>query len=167
MNISTNGKDYLEYYDIIKNNIKNLQQKIPLIINGSIKKLCPYESIILYYIIQITDQGIYSQISINDLYNITDIYINSYTNTLKGHKKCLCNKYFIKSNMLKENNNIENMKKYLCSHYDKINKIGEVYNQFLLNYHNGYININWLINHKIQYGSNINDFNLYKYFNLI
>ena len=161
LEISNNGKDYIKYYNIIKNNIINLQKKIEHIISGKVQKLCPYESIILHYMIQITDKGIYTQISINDLYNITDIYFNSYTNTLKGHKKCLCNTCF-SNNMLKINNN-ESMKKYLINHYEIIKNIGEIYNQFLLEYPK----INWLINHKINYGSDTNDFNLYKYFNLI
>ena len=161
LKISNNGKDYIKYYDIIKKNIINLQQKINDIINGKNIKLCPYESIILHYMIQITDQGIYSQISINDLYNITDIYLNSYTNNLDGHKKCLCNICFIPNNILKINN--ENMKTYLKNHYEIIKNIGKIYNQFLLEYPK----INWLINHKIKYGSDYNSFNLYKYFNLI
>ena len=32
--------------------------------------LCPFESVILYYMIECIENGIYQQISINDIYNL-------------------------------------------------------------------------------------------------
>jgi len=165
LKISKNGSDYIKYYNIIYKTIKKIQKKLEGIIINNVKELCPYECIILYYMIQICDNGKYSDISINDLYNITDIYFNSYNNTFEGHNECLCNKYFNNENNNKrQNNNIENMKKYLLNHYENINGIGKVYNKFLLEYPS----INWQIEHIIPYNNSESpDFILYKKFSLI
>jgi hypothetical protein len=140
----------------------NIQKKIEYIINGKINELCPYESIILYYMIQISDQGIYTDISISDLYNITDIYNLSFKKINMGHDNCLCKKFF-NNKKLEKNDKIKKMKNYLFSHYDNLNKIGNIYDNFL----NKFSKINWLINHQIVYGSNSNCFKLYKSYNLI
>lgn len=112
--------------------------------------------------IQIIDQGIYTDISISDLYNITDIYNMSFRKKIIGHDKCLCKKFF-NNKQIEKNDKIKKMKNYLFYHYDNINKIGTNYDKFL----NKFSKINWLINHQIVFGSNNNYFKLYKKYNLI
>ena len=75
-----------------------------------------------------------------ELYNIIDIYSDSYDINYEGHKKCPCNYCF---NNIKTNNNIDKMKKYLFTHYEDINNLSKIYDEFLLKYPK----INWLINH--------------------
>jgi len=164
LKISNNGRDYNKYYDIIYNNINNVKEKLINIIKGTISDLCPYECIILYYMIQVHDQGKYTDISISELYNITDIYNKSYNKKIDGHDNCLCKTCFDKNQNKEENSNITNMKNYLSKHYEDINNISKIYNNFLKKYSK----INWLINHDIIFNSNSNnDFKLYKKFNLI
>jgi len=105
--ISNNGKDYIKYYNIICLFIDNLKLKIDNIINNNINELCPFESIILYYIIEVIDNGIFTDITINELYNIIDIYNNSFDKKCKGHDNCICKHNFIKDAPIDENNNIK------------------------------------------------------------
>jgi hypothetical protein len=159
LKLSKNGKDYLNYYKIIREFMKDLQNKM----NNKTSELCPYESIILYYMIQIFDEGIYSDITINELYNITDIYNKSFDTNHPGHEKCLCKKLFKKDKLIESNNNIQKLSKYLLTHYDQIINIGEIYDKFL----QIYPNVNWLINHPIFYSGYNTEFTLNKKFNLI
>jgi hypothetical protein len=87
LQITGKGKDYINYFNIIYRFIKKIQLKITNILNNKINKLCPLESIILYYLIEIKHRGIYAEITMNELYNIIDIYSNSYDINYKGHKK--------------------------------------------------------------------------------
>jgi competence CoiA-like predicted nuclease len=154
----TGSIDYQKYYAIIFSFISNIKRKI---IKNDLKLLCPYESIILNYIIEIIDKGFKSEFSINQLYNITDIYYKSYNKNLniKGHTNCKCNELFNFNH-----NNHNNNDNYLINHYEYINNISVLFDNFMLKYPN----INWLLNHKINYiGSNSIDYNIYKQFDIL
>jgi len=163
LRITNNGKDYIKYYNIICLFIDNVKLKIDKIINNNINELCPLESIVLYYIIEVIDNGIFTDITINELYNIIDIYNNSFDEKCKGHDKCICKNNFNKKATIEKNSNIEKMSKYLLNHYEDINNLGTIYDNFLLEYPK----INWLINHIINFNGKNNDFDIYKKFNLI
>lgn len=163
LRITNNGKDYIKYYNIISSFIDNVKLKVDKILNNNITELCPFECIILYYMIQNISQGMHSNITINELYNIIDIYDNSFSEKCKGHDKCICKSSFNEKTTIKMNNNIEKMSKYLLNHYENINNIGMIYDKFLLEYPK----INWLIDHTIHFNGKNNDFDIYKKFNLI
>ena len=163
LRITNNGKDYIKYYNIICSFIDNVKLKVDKILNNNITELCPFECIILYYMIQNISQGIHSDITINELYNIIDVYDNSFSEKCKGHDKCICKSSFNKKTTIKLNSNIEKMSKYLLNHYEDINNLGTIYDNFLLEYPK----INWLINHMIYFNGKNNDFDIYKKFNLI
>jgi hypothetical protein len=163
LKLSKNGRDYINYFQIIKEFMKDLQVKMKDITENKINELCPFESIILYYMIQIFDEGIYSDITINELYNITDIYNKSFDKNYQGHEKCLCKKLFNKDKLIVSNEKIQKLSKYLLTHYEQIINIGKIYDKFI----KIYPKINWLINHFIDFSGNNNDFKLYKTFNLI
>ena len=163
LKLSKNGRDYINYYDIIFKFMNDMKIKMKNIIDNKIYELCPFESIILYYMIQIFDDGIFSDITINELYNIIDIYNKSFSSESVGHEKCLCKKLFNKDKLIEPNDKIKKLSSYLLTHYDQISNIGNLYDKFL----SKYPNINYLINHFIYFTGNNNDFDLYKKFNLI
>lgn len=163
LKFSTIGRDYKIYFDILYNFITNIQSKIEKILNDDAEILCPLESIILYYMLQICRHGVYTDITINDLYNIIDIYSKSFKNEFEGHNYCICKKYFTTNNNNVINDNKDKMNNYLSTHYEKINNIGIVYDKFLENFPK----VNWLIDHQIYFNGNTNDFELKKNFNLI
>lgn len=157
LKLSNNG-DYNMYHGIILDFINDIKCKMIEILNNKIDTLCPFESIILYYMIQTCKNGKYTEITINDLYNILDIYYHSFNDNIKGHDKCLCKKHFHKNQSKKENKKIKDMQEYLLTHYENIDKIGKVYDIFLIIFPS----VNWLIDHFITFNGNNNDYNIYK-----
>ena len=133
LKITNNGKDYVRYYETIVAYMNAVKLKLQGILSNKITTLCPMESILLYYMIDITHQGIYTNITMNELYNIIDIYSKSFNHTYDGHNNCLCKTYF-KTQCIETNKNIEKMSKYLIKHYEDINNVGKVYDAFLQQY---------------------------------
>ena len=150
--------EYQKYYNIILNFIYNIKSKIKNFKNYNY--LCPYECMILNYILEFIKNGPYSQISIIELYNITNIYYKAYTSNMKGHINCKCNELFNNNDNNDNNNDIH---KYLLNHYEYINNIGIVYDNFL----NDYPNVNWLLTHNVKYSGNNNDFIMNKKYDFI
>ena len=162
LKISKTGYDYNNYYDILCSMIDEMKKTIQKIIDGQIMKICPFQSILLYYMIQTTDKGIYSNITINELYNIIDIYSKSFNKEMNGHEKCLCKKYFC-SDVNKKDKKIESMNSYLVNHYEKIKNLGGIYINFLKKFPD----VNWLINHTIYFSGYNKNFIINKEFKLI
>ena len=164
LQISNQGKDYINYYKIILQIVKNIKEKLKKYINNNNNNslvLCPLESIIFYYMIEICNNGVYTNIHIIDIYNTIDIYIHCYNNTLKGHNNCLCSNLFSKDDNVNDkitSKNITNMENYLITHYEKVIKVKEIYKLF----YNKYPNINWNIEYTNNYGGKNNDFKCYK-----
>ena len=162
LKIKSNGRDYVKYYNIIVSVMKDVQTKINYLLKNKNIQLCPLESIILYYMIQTIDQGIYTDITMNELYSIIDVYSKSFDTSFNGHDNCNCKSNFSeKSN--ETNTNIQNLSKYLQNHYENINNIVKIYNNFL----HIYPDVNWLINHIISYNGQNEDFTVFKKFNFI
>jgi hypothetical protein len=112
--------------------------------------------------LEILERGIYSDITIDELYYIIDIYSKSFKIEIEGHDNCLCKKLFNTNNLI-NNEKIDNMKEYLFNHYEKINKLDNIYKKFF----NEFLNINWLINHHIKLIGKNNDFKINKRFEII
>lgn len=135
--IQFKGKEYAELYDIIHENMKYIKQQG----SSNLHKLCPLQCIIFYYMVEITSQGKYSNITILELYKIIHTYKNSYTPT-KGHETCMCNQF-------KTSNNSFTI--YLKEHYDKMKHLNKIMEQLKDNYPN----TNWNPNCTLGYsGSN-------------
>lgn len=161
--ISNNGIEYIEIYEIILEYIQHIKLIIKQILNGKIQYICPYESIILHYMMEVVTNGIYSEISINDLYDITYIYKQSYKQNTKKHDKCICNKLFNNTVKIGTSNNIKMMSTYLLKHYEQIQKIGVIFDNFLQQYQN----MNWLINQPIYLNNTNNDYLLHNTLSLL
>lgn len=147
---------YDKYFNIIKNLMENIQFKVKNIINNTnILFLCPLESVILFFMIEICSSGIYSTITIYELYNILDIYSKSFNNNLEGHKDCDCKKYF--------NNSSINEKSKLFDHYQELVNLNKIYDKVLNNMND----VNWLINHSIKLNGCNMDYVIYKKFQML
>lgn len=143
--------EYKKYYDIIIENIKSVKKKLNDIIKLKDVYLCPYESIILYYMYSICEYGNKSHdFTITELYDITDIYHKSFNYDIEMHDKCQCKKCF-PNNTNNTNNNT--LYQYLLHHYEKICILNSEYNKFLENNPN----INLIVSQNIKYkGKNDN-----------
>uniref|UniRef100_A0A6C0LPI8 Competence protein CoiA nuclease-like domain-containing protein n=1 Tax=viral metagenome TaxID=1070528 RepID=A0A6C0LPI8_9ZZZZ len=162
LQFTNNGKDYVRYYDIIVSFMDAVKLKLHAILSNKITTLCPMESIILYYMINITHVGIMTDITIDELYNIIEIYSKSFNNSYEGHNNCLCKTHF-NTQCFEPNKNIEKMSKYLIKHYEDMKNVGKVYDTFLKQYPK----VSWLRKYKIIYNGTNEDFKLSKDFHLI
>ena len=163
LKITNNGKDYIRYYDIIVSFMKDVKSKLNKILLNKIKMLCPMESIILHYMIDIVNNGLFTNFNINELYNIINIYSKAFNNSFEGHNNCLCKKYFNSTQCIETNKNIDIMNNYLNKHYEDIYNVGKIYDKFLQQYSN----VNWLLDHQIVYNGANDDYKLSKNFKLI
>jgi hypothetical protein len=164
LKISNKGTEYINYFNIIKEMIIHMQDKVKVFLKDNNELiLCPLECIILYFMIEIVENQKYSSITIGDIYDIVDIYYKGFENIFIGHDYCLCKKHYNQSFLnINEDNRNNKIKLYLKNHYDKtrnikyaVKKISELYP-----------NINWLYNHYIKYDGNDN-FKINKRFALI
>lgn len=169
--LTEKGIDYINYFEILKKCMINIITKLKENLkNDNIPFFCPYESIILLHMIEITEKKSLKTenkpntiVNIMDIYNITDIYNNIFEKDIKGHENCICNECFInKKNNTKINEN-DSLKKYILSHYEKINNIKE----YLTILYEIYPNINWLFKHPITYNGFNKSFKINKTYNLI
>ena len=107
---SSEEGDYSNYSDKLKKKINKITHKLQKFIKKQKNmKLKILDTIILYHLMQISDQGKFSGLPISDLYDIIDLY-----NKIKPDEKEL----------------------YLQTHYNKINIISELYNKLNIDYPN-------------------------------
>ena len=103
--------------------------------------ICPYESVVLFYIISITNLGILSEITIMDLYHITNNYFKAFTDDIGGHNTCVCKTFYRQTGYNGKQGN--DLTQYIKSHYDDINSYRSVLKDFV----GKYSNYNYLIQH--------------------
>ena len=144
--------DYTRYFNIICAFIESITDKLAS--RDHIKYLCPFECFILTYMLETFGEGIYAEITVNDLYNIVDKYSKSFaTSPSNGdHVECLCCQYFgnCQNNNLNRSDSLES-------------RMLRVYETFL----NKHPSVNWLINHKINLCGKNESYNIWKKFKLI
>jgi hypothetical protein len=160
--LSDKGRDYDKYFNIIGETITYVQSKISELLKTHTQiTLCPLECVILHYITEIVDKKIDSSISIIDVYDIIDIYSNSFSSECIGHDECLCKKHFCTVKHT-HTNKIDKMKLYLKYHFEKIDKIKITMDVF----QQKYPNISWLVKQPVKYNGN-SSFKIKASFNLI
>lgn len=102
--------DYSKYSSFLEKHINKIKKKLIKFVNkGSNIKLKVLDSIIMYHLMQLSDQGNFGDLPISDLYDIIDLY-------KKANPDC--------------------KDIYLQSHYNKINLISELYNKLKTDYVN-------------------------------
>lgn len=107
---SSEEGDYSKYSEYLKKEINNTRKKLSKFLRkGSNIKLKVLDSIIMYHLMQLSDQGKFADLPISDLYDIIDLYKKA-----KPDDKDI----------------------YLKSHYNKINLISELYNKLKTDYVN-------------------------------
>lgn len=144
---SNNNKEYKEYYKIIIENMNRVRYELEGLGKTTLNYFCPFESIILYYMIESTQNGIYLALTISDIYNIIDIYSKVFDSSAKGHEHCKCKEHF--SNNQKSLTDTEKQyKDYLYNHFDRLEHINNLLDKF----DKAHTNINWLYTYPIVIG---------------
>ncbi len=152
LRLSENGKDYIKYAEILKKFMYEIRKKI-LSLEKTKMVFCPLECIILNYMLDIKKNGIYSTTSIIDIYNIIDLYSHTFNQNLLGHNNCICKHHFVKSKKMQTDKE-KKLKEFLMDHYQKMSIVPTIVEKFNLKYSN----INWLIDHYIQFGGKNTNF---------
>lgn len=158
--------DYDKYFKIILSIIQSIIKKLDSLGKKNLDYFCPIESIVLYYMIECTQNGKYQAITIDNLYNIVDIYSTVFTPSA-GHENCNCNTHFSqnKKNLTEVE---EKYKEYLCNHYDRLEDITRLLDSF----NTKYTNISWLYSHQVDLRggrgeAENNDFKVYNRYPMI
>jgi hypothetical protein len=139
-NSNKNDVDYDKYYNIIKESMVNICVNLVGLGKCKLMYTCPYESVLLYYMMECINKGYYQDITINDIYNLTHIYYNEFHSiyNINSHENCKCIKLF-------NSQNISNSKhSYLINHYEELKNIKNKLDKFVLCHQN----IEW----KLKYG---------------
>jgi hypothetical protein len=149
------------YYKKLEILIKQIQKKMKN--NNWINNLCLIEKIIFLYMTNVINNPYQMDITITEIYNILEIYDNSYNPANKCKYECKCNQIFNKNeneNQIKPKH-IKNIDEYIINHYSEINDISKIFNKFL----NDNQNINTLVNYNFRMKTNENsDIKIHKNF---
>lgn len=154
------SQEYKSYYNIIRKTMDRVRAELESLGKTGLNYFCPYESAILYYIIETTQEGIYQKITISDLYNITDVYSKLFDSNSLGHENCECKKHFSNKH-LQLTDYEKDYKEYLFNHFDRLEHV----NTLLDDFDKAHLNINWLYSHMIKIDNN--SFNIYKFMHMI
>ncbi len=159
-----NASKYFKFADILTEIIGHIQQKIQKCnINKTIPKLCPLESVILNHMIEIYQNGSFSEISIMDIYSIIYCYAECFTTLMKHPYDCLCNKYLVtqaKNNILSA---YEDITRSITTHYDKLIQINEMYvnyKNYIINNYGNTLKFEYNINHFINFYNTSKNFRI-------
>jgi Pyruvate/2-oxoacid:ferredoxin oxidoreductase gamma subunit len=143
-------RDYERYYTIIYTTMINVLAKFTKVYKEYIDYLCPFESVIAFYMIDCIENGKYHMITIRELYNIVHVYSAVFVVTTECHTKCACNQLFSVSPIPMS----ENINKY--DHYERLQYMTQKLNVF----NELHPNVNWLYNKCIKYDGKNTDFQL-------
>jgi hypothetical protein len=157
-----NDIDYKKYFLIILNTMLRIINELESLGKNKLNYFCPMECLVLYYMKECIENGIYQKITINDLYNIIDIYSKVFNyKTATGHEKCNCKENFTNINSNLSTSEIK-YQEYLCNHYNRLNHINSILDRF--DAENS--TVNWLYNHPITFDGN-KDFKIYSSHDII
>ena len=109
---------------------------------------CPLECVVELYAIEVIQRGTRARVTMSELYDIFQMYSQSFAHHLKGHDKCLCRSMF--------KNNDENVPDYLLTHYERMNKLSNLIDEL----HVAYPKLNWNYSQHISFHSESGGFSI-------
>ena len=142
------NQEYNEYYKIIIATMHHVREELECLGKSTLNYLCPFESVILYYMKESTQQGKYLALTMSDLYNIVDIYSKVFDSSAKGHEYCKCKEHFL-NNQTPLSKTEKEYKEYLYNHFDRLEHV----NNLLDKLDKEHPHINWLYDHPIGIGN--------------
>lgn len=161
----TDKHNYNKYYDIINSIMIHIIKKINVLDKKEIEYFCPIECVVLFYMIECTQNGKWQSITIDNIYNIIDTYSKVFTNS-RGHENCECNKLFSNKKIILDDSE-KKYQEYLQNHYNRLNHI----TRLLDNFNKTHKNVNWLYSHPVEFGGGIDtgsdDFSLSNKYRMI
>ncbi len=119
---------YNKYRTTIIDFIIKIQKKIRRSLRkNKLPSLCPLEIVILYYVIKIYDDGVYSDLTIMDIYSIIYCYDECSNSINEQHSiyKCLCKDKFNENN--NSNEIYKDIRESIKNHFEKTKQIEQLY----------------------------------------
>ena len=175
LNLSNSkNTEYYKYSIILKHIMEHIQIKLINTFSriGKIKfpKMCPLESIILLFMIEIMNKGKYSEYSIMEIYSLIHCYDMCSKDLTDEHSivnNCVCKKHFKNNNIVIKNDN--SIELSIKNHYDNISKIDDIYSKYIYFIKNNLkiTNMTYNYRHLVQHGNERNNFNLISSFVII
>jgi hypothetical protein len=159
--------NYKKYFVIIMRTMGRIKSELASLYKSQMNYFCPLESVILYYMIECIQNGSFQNITIDDIYNVIDMYSKSFDSSLAGHDHCECKTHFAaKTTALSDSEKKYN--DYLRGHYDGLLKMTSILDAF----DKLHPQVNWLYSHPIYLhgGSaekSTEEFCIYKYYEMI
>jgi hypothetical protein len=128
-------QEHRKYVNILEKTIEKIKYNF-----NAQNPLCPFELIVQMYMVEVVDRGQYTKITMNELYNIIDIYAKVFKHYMKGHDTCLCKDLF-------DHHEDENsLSDYLCDHYQQM----ESYEKIVQQMKDIYKITHWNLNHNVR-----------------
>lgn len=151
---------YYKYANILQSFMKHIQNKLKEDLKqNKLPYLCPLETIILYHMIQVMDQGVYAEITIMDIYSIMYCYEECYNSVDHSICNCLCQTcFFEKSNP--DNKKYKEIRESIVNHYENTKKLKVVYENYKMYISEKFGEVfTYNIHHRVSFDSN-NNFNI-------
>ena len=149
-----NDKDYERYFKIIIDTVFRILDELKSLGRNQLHYFCPLECVVLYYMLECTRSGKFQKITINDVYNIVDVYSKVYDDKATGHESCNCNKYFQTSTHTLTEKQVK-QQLYLRNHYDRLTHVRSILDEFVADHPS----VSWLFNHGIKFNNDSEDKN--------
>jgi hypothetical protein len=159
--------NYKKYFIIILHTMERIKRELALLYRSQMNYFCPLESVILYYMIECIQNGTYQNITIDDIYNVIDMYSKSFDSSLTGHDHCECKLHFAaKITALSDSEKKYN--DYLRGHYDGLLKMTSILDAF----DKVHPQVSWLYSHPVYLHGGAaekssEEFCIYKYYEMM
>ena len=130
---STETTKYSIYKNAIVSIVVNIQKKLLNVVRmAKLPDLCPLESIVLWHVIELCQNGVYANTTIMDVYNIIYYYDNTFSEADNiNHKKykCMCFQVFTAKGTC-QNVTHSNIQVSIKNHHEKLHDIHNMYVQY-------------------------------------
>jgi hypothetical protein len=122
---------YSKYKNNIIDFIKNIQRKIhdAITLKRKLPSLCPLEIVILYHIYKTHDDGIYSKLTIMDIYSIIHCYdeCSNSIDSIHDEYNCLCKIKFTNYDNINQTTSYVEMRQSIKNHFEKTKDVNKLY----------------------------------------
>lgn len=168
-----NDSKYHKYNVILKSFIEQIKIKIKAaLLLFKLPLLCPLETSILIYMIEVYKNGKYNEITIMDIYSLMYCYddCSDLIDDLHVEYNCICNKQFINK---KDNNDLlkyKDIRNSIVNHFDKTRMVAQLYNNYKLHIStklNGSMLFKYNIMHKVWFTDVSKNFMIFSDYNTI
>jgi hypothetical protein len=157
LSFGTNEKSkYSKYQNDLNIFIKHIQKKIKdNLKNSLLPKLCPLEIIILMYMLNVMDNGSYTDVSILDVYKIM-YYFDECSNEIDTDhldNNCMCFDTFLDNNRSTDNTKYAEIRQSIKKHYEKTKEVDYMYNEYktVISKYTDFLKIKYNIFHPITF----------------